>query len=155
MRHLLFTFVILCVATLPASACLPKPGQTDAGYFEDAVEVFVARIVKTELEPVPKRDQCAEGDLCNYVVGHFELVETLKGSPPRHGDVREFISSPGMCSLGLLTGWYYVFYTKPKENRMVLYTEGSFPLGGSYDEVAKKIVQHLREPGHVRPEDGA
>ena len=158
MRHLLLTLIILIIcaaAPLHATACILKPGQTDAGFFDDANEVFVARIVKTELVPIPKSERCVEGDFCNYVVGHFELVQSLKGSPPRRGTVREFISAPGMCSLGLLPGWYYVFYANPKEDRMVLYTEGSFPLGASYDESSKQIVQRLREQGHVRPKDGA
>jgi len=155
MRHLLLALIMCSTAARPAGGCGLKPGQTDAGFFEDADEVFVARIVTTELAPFPRAQKCVEGDLCNYVVGRFELVQPLKGTPPLHGEVREFITSPGMCSLGLLTGWYYVFYTTPKENRMVLYTGGSFPLGPLYDESSKEVVQRLRKQGHVRPKDGA
>jgi hypothetical protein len=154
MRDLLFGLLTFGAAALPACACILKPGQTDAGYFNDADEVFVARIVKTELVPFPKEEKCVEGDLCNYVVGRFELVESLKGTAPKHGEVREFISAPGLCSLGLLSGWYYVFYTKPEAKRMVLYTQGSFPLGPLYDESATKTVQRLREQGHNRPKKG-
>jgi hypothetical protein len=154
MRCLLLILVAFSVAALPAGACILKRGQTDSGFFEEADEVFVARIVKTELAPFPKSEKCVEGNFCNYVVGTFELVQSLKGAPPRRGEVREFISAPGMCSLGLMTGWYYVFYTKPKESRMVLYTEGSFPLGAYYDESSKQIVQRLKEQGHIRPKDG-
>ena len=152
--HFLLALVICGTVAFQAGACTLKRGQTDAGFFEDANEVFVARIVKTELVPFPKAEKCVEGDLCNLVVGHFELVQSLKGTPPLRGVVREFINSPGLCSPGFMTGWYYVFYTKPKENRMALYTEGSFPLGPLYDESSKQIVQRLREQGHTRPKDG-
>jgi hypothetical protein len=159
MRHIFLVLLAISVAASPVNACIIKRGQTDAGYFDDADEVFVGRIVKTELRPFNKSEcdrEIVDSGFCNYVIGYFELVQAIKGAPPRRGEVREFINSPGMCSLGLLPGWYYVFYTKPKENRMVLYTEGSFPLGWSYDERVKEIVQHLREQGHPRPkEDGA
>jgi hypothetical protein len=151
MRHLII--LIACsLVSMPVSSCILKPGHTDADFYNDAQEVFVARIVKTEL--LPMRD-CVEGDMCNYVIGHFDLIQTLKGTPPHRGEVREFISAPGMCSLGFLPGWYYVFYTALQKDPMALYTEGSFPLGAYYDDSAKQIVRRLREPKHARPKDGA
>jgi hypothetical protein len=155
MRHLLLALVICGIGTFPVAACMPKPGQTDARLFEEADEVFVARVIKTELVPVARTDRCPSDDFCNYIAASYSLVQSLKGAPPEHGQVRENIFAPGLCGLGLVSGWYYVFYTTPKDNRMVLYTEGSFPLGPSYNDSSKQVVQRLRKPGHVRPKDGA
>ena len=153
MRQIII-FIAASLFTLSSALACSRPPADDV-LFERAAEVFVARIVETELQPFSRKEcdrELVDSDSCNFVIGHFELVEALKGTPPRRGKVREFIFTPGACSLGLVAGWYYVFYATAKE-RMVLYTDGSFPLGWSYDEKAKEVVQHLREQGHPRPKD--
>jgi hypothetical protein len=140
----------------PAFACSSlEPQPTDLQLFEKAREVFVARIVETKLSTVGD-SECesdpSEPDLCTYVSGTYELVKALKGTPSSHGHVADAIMAIGNCSLGLLAGWYYVFYLG-EGDALVLHPGGSFALGASFDKREQEFVRVLEEPEHRRPKD--
>lgn len=104
---------------------------------------------------MPRRQCEAEEmdeDECTYVEGSYELVQAIKGAPRGRGKVRDLVFGPGNCSLGLLTGFYYVFYVD-KQHNWVPHISGSFPLGPFYGERERQAVERIQEPPHVRPSD--
>lgn len=154
MRRVAFAALIVCIAIAApvADACSRLNPITDAQLFSGAEKVFVARILATEIKRMPRRECDAEDldeDDCMYVQGKYELVEALKGAPRTRGKVRDLVFGPGNCSLGLLAGFYYVFYVD-KDHNWVLHIDGSFPLGPYYEERERQAVQRIAEPPHER-----
>lgn len=159
MRLELATVLSVCIAiaTPAADACSRRPHPTDVQLYSEAEQIFVARILATEIRRMPRRECEAEEmseDECTYVEGEYELVEVLKGAPRSRGKVRDLVFGPGNCSLGLLSGFYYVFYVE-KEHNWVPHINGSFPLGPIYQERERKAVERIRDPPHERPGDDA
>jgi len=157
MRLAIASLLSICMAAaFPiAEACSRRVQPTDAQLFSEAEHVFVAKVVATTLRQVPRR-QCEAEELnedeCAYVEGRYELVQTLKGTPRRRGTVRDLVFGPGNCSLGLLAGFYYVFYMDRQHN-WVPHINGSFPLGPFFEARERQAVDRIREPPHMRPQD--
>ncbi len=145
---------VLAVMTAPAAdACSRRPNPTDAQLFSEAEHVIVARVVSTELRQMPRSGCDADGlddNECSYVEAKYELSEVLKGSVRGRGKVRDLVFGPGNCSLGVLAGFYYVFYID-KEHNWVPHINGSFPLGPVYGERERQAVERVRQPPHQRP----
>ena len=140
-------------ASATADACSRDPRPGDRQLFDEARQVFAARVVSTQVKRMPRKDcedvGLAGGD-CDYVEARYELVESFKGRPPRRGRVSELVFAPGNCSLGLLAGHHYVFYLVPG-NDWVPFIQGSFPLGPSYDAGALEATRGLHTPARTRP----
>ena len=148
--------IVTALAAQSVEACSRHPRPTDTQLFSEAKEVFVARVISTELKRMPRKECDAEEideDECAYVQAWYERVDVLKGSPPRRGNVRDLVFGPGNCSLGLLAGFYYVFYLGSDYN-WVPHINGSFPLGPLYEERERKAVQRIKEHPHQRPDEG-
>ncbi len=155
-RHLqpLVALLVAAACSSPVFGCSSaKPQPSDLELFESAREVFVARVVETKLSILREPDcepDPEDPDFCSYVSGTYELQKALKGAPPVHGLVSDAVMAIGNCSLGLVAGWYYVFYLGADDN-FVLHPTGSFSLGPYFDEQEQKIVRTLEEPERERP----
>lgn len=157
MRLSLAFGIVLALAAPPADACSRRTHPTDAELFSEAKHVFVARVVSTQLKRMRGRECEAEDlddDDCEYVEARYEIAESLKGSPERRGKVRDLVFGPGNCSLGLLTGFFYVFYLDSDHN-WVPHINGSFPLGPFYEDREREAVQRILEYPHERPANDA
>lgn len=153
-RALFALSVLLLFAPDAAHSCSRRgPGPTDRQLFDNASSVFVARVVETKLSRFP-RSQCEDEGMnpneCYYVEATFELVESLKGRVSNRGKVSDLVFGPGNCSLGLMAGWYYVFYTQADHN-FVPFIDGSFVLNSTIDNRERGIIQRLKEAPHPRP----
>ena len=157
--HLSNFLVLTVLFAMPPSveACSRISRPTDRQLFDEAKEVFVAQVVSTKiarLSPQLCEDEGGEEDGCSFVEARYQLTAALKGNPKRSGKVGDLVFGPGNCSLGLLTGWYYVFYVG-EESNFVPHISGSFPLGSVLDEAAVELYKHIKEPPHERPRDDA
>jgi hypothetical protein len=146
-------FICIGIAAPAAEACSRRTKPTDAQLFSEAESVFVARVLTTKVRRA-SRWQCDAEEVgeCEYVEGRYELVDVLKGAPRSRGKVRDLVFGPGNCSLGLLAGFYYVFYVNNGDN-FVLHIDGSFPLGPTYEDRERQAAERIREPPHERPDD--
>lgn len=139
----LLPVLLLSAAALACDA----PARDEAALYAAARDVFVARVLSTQLRRLTPR-QCEvnamQAEHCAYVLGRFETVEVFKGAPPRRGEVRDLVATPGNCSLGLMAGQYYVFYTDT-EQRWVPRQRGSFVLGPYLDDAARARLAAIGE----------
>jgi hypothetical protein len=149
---ILVSLVAFACTGANAIACSSKHPPTDAELFERADEVFIAKITATKLARFG-RDVCDDVEECEYVRGDYELVDSFKGKPHRRGYVSDVVLGPGNCSLGLVAGWYYVFYVTD-EYRMVLTPGGSFPIGSHLDETRRSRLEAIAVSPHARPIEG-
>ncbi len=131
--------VVFCSLVLAAyaSGCIVGP-RPDVENFDASKEVFRALVTEVRLVRPPNSN--AASSVQPYVMARYEIKEVLKGTPHKSGIVRDGVAGAGSCSLGLLPGLEYVFF--PDNDRMVLYTGGSFLV--SRMEAEKRIVA-LRE----------
>lgn len=114
--------LMLADAGLACSRAPGLPEPTDEDLFRSASAVFVAHLTRTEEAEMKDPDT---GKPPPIVIGHFRLIETLKGSPPANGTVRDLVYGPGNCSLGLLAGNDYVFFLQDEYKGVVLHLSGS------------------------------
>lgn len=156
-RYRVAIILLAALAASAANACSSRYHPTDDQLFSEAEHVIVARVVSTRLRAMPRNECEADAldeDECTYVEAKYELFDVLKGSRRGQGKVRDLVFGPGNCSLGLLTGFYYVFYID-KQHDWVPHIGGSFPLGQFYGERERQVVETIRVPPHQRPTDGA
>jgi hypothetical protein len=153
MRLRVVVAMLAAMVAPAADACSRRFHPTDAQLFSEAEHVIVARVVSTQLRQLPRKECEADGldeDECSYVEAKYELSDVLKGSLRGRGKVRDLVFGPGNCSLGVLAGFYYVFYID-KEHNWVPHISGSFPLGPSYGERERQAVERVRVSPHQRP----
>lgn len=145
--------VALCGVPLDAFSCSSRdPRPTDADLFSRATEVFVARVSSTKLAHFSRRLCGVDPEECEYIRADYTLVENIKGHAPRRGHVKDLPFGPGNCSLGVMAGWYYVFYIND-EHRLVLHPGGSFALGLYLEPEQLGELRAIGQPPHARPED--
>jgi hypothetical protein len=147
-----FILAVLCSIPLDAISCSTRgPGPTDSEIFAQATEVFVARVTSTELARFSRRVCAEEAEQCEYVRASYTVIEQVKGRTPRRGHVKDVTFGPGNCSLGLLAGWYYVFYISD-EYRSVLHPGGSFAVGPDLDPERLDELRSIGTSPHNRPQ---
>ena len=135
--------ILLAASALRTQACsLPEPPSEEAK-FEQAKEVFLARIVRVEETGTSARIGTSE---TSTVQGTYKLIEVFKGEPKDNGTVLDFVFTPGNCSLGIMPGLYYVFFIRP-ENRLVLWINGSRGYLNLDGSVPKRDLERFRELG--------
>ena len=157
MRRLNWSLILLgAVAPLSAFACSSsRSPPTDKELFESANEVFVGKVLSTELTQFPKKlceDEGLDEELCQYVKVRVAVRDVLKGKTKKFKYVADLPAGPGNCSLAVFTGLYYVFYTSSKYN-MVLHPGGSFFLGYDIQKRELGVIEKLKVPDRSRPED--
>jgi hypothetical protein len=128
-------------------ACSVYPKPTDADLYERANAIFVARVIETKLR-VASPAKCDGAEVCDFVEGRYSLLEVIKGHPKKRGFVVDAIFGPGTCSVGLVAGWYYVFYTG--KDGGVFSPSGSYSLGPWIREKDFGNARKISEPGHER-----
>jgi hypothetical protein len=146
--------VLLLIASRSSDACSRRPHATDAQLYDEAKQVFVARITSTRVRTLSPAKCDDDDDECSYVEATYVLSHTIKGNPRRVGKVSDLVFGPGNCSLGLLAGWYYVFYVGSDSN-FVPHIAGSFPVGPSLSPDDISELLRIKEPPHSRPRDDA
>lgn len=143
-KHLFLSLFLYAIAA-PTFACSrPPPAPTEAELFARADAVFVARITHTEAKIL----QAPRGGKLHdipIVEARFELLESIKGSPPPDGIVREPVFGIGNCTLGLLAGVTYVLYTREEQKNFVLWISGSRALLNPEAVNTRALLDELRQ----------
>ena len=150
------TLFVGCAVSWSALACsLARPAPSDKELFDGANEVFVGKVLSTELASFPRKLCEAEeldAELCQYVRVRVEVIDLLKGRKAKKKYVSDLPAGPGNCSLAVFTGLYYVFYTASEYN-MVLHPGGLFFLGYQIGMREREIINRLKGPSRSRPSD--
>lgn len=89
-----------------AYACSRDPHPTPEQQFAEAAAVFVGHVTRAEeaVHKMPWGNQ-------PVVAATVTPGEIFKGTPPAGGKVISFVFGPGNCSVPLLAGSDYVFFT--------------------------------------------
>ncbi len=145
-----------CAASWSALSCsLARPPPSDKELFDSAKEVFVGKVLSTELASLPRKLCEAEEldpELCQFVRVRVEVIDLLKGKKAKRKYVADFPAGPGNCSLAVFAGLYYVFYTATEYNT-VPHPGGSFFLGYQIEQREREIIKKLKAPDRPRPAD--
>lgn len=143
----------LCSVPLDSVACSTRGSPpSDSELFARASEVFVARVTSTKLARFNRRLCDWQAEECEYVRASYTLIEQIKGRTPQRGHVKDVTFGIGNCSLGLMAGWYYVFYISD-EHRAVLHPDGSFAVGPELDPERLDELRTIGTSPHNRPWD--
>ena len=115
---------IACVVFSAASESMACSFErrSDEQLFAAAKTVFRARVTEARLGTLDSPFK--KGEKIGVVEAKYEILEVLKGEPPRSGVVRDLTFGPGNCGLGIFVGTEYVLM--PAEQDMVLSPTGSF-----------------------------
>lgn len=105
-------------------ACSSHSKPTDEDLFVQARSVFRARILEAKVAKFTNPENLSE--VTEVIEAKFEVKEVYKGEPPNSGVVRDLPYGIGNCSLGLVAGVEYVFFTG--EYDLVWIPSGSFGL---------------------------
>jgi len=79
--------------------------DTDENLYKNSYSVFLAEIVKTELEIISKGNESAK-----FVKAHYRTIETFKGKENKEGELLDYPLGYGTGFVGLMPGIYYVFF---------------------------------------------
>ncbi len=144
-----WAILLSTISSADVAACSVHPKPTDEELYSNADRVFVGRIMRTDLREI-SREEC-DAEECEIIEGRYRLVESIKGTTRRTGKVVDSIFGPGTCSIGLIAGWYYVFYTGP--DNVVAWPGGTYAIGPWLRDKDLEAARNLKLPGHKRPED--
>jgi hypothetical protein len=135
------TVLFLQFTASSAMACsiLGEP-PSERQLFEKAASVFVAHVFRTEEKQLPVGPNKTS---IPVVEGDFRIIETLKGTPPSDGKVRDVVFGPGNCSLGLMAGLDYLFFINDGQV-FVSWPTGSRPFINIEGTEPKKLLENLR-----------
>lgn len=125
-----------------AAACSRAPGlpePTLADLYREASAVFIAHVSKTE-EVLPEPN--SKYGRFPYVIGHFQLIEKIKGEPPESKIIKDQVLGPGNCSVGLMAGWDYVVFLRPENEEFITTFSGS---EGTYNLKAKQVQEYIEK----------
>jgi hypothetical protein len=140
--HGIAALLIVLADASSALACSERDSPTDTERFERAHEVFVARIVSSELRLMPAA-KC-DAAHCEYVSAKYELVEPLKGSPRRRGTV--LADFPDMCGPSVLVGWYHLLYVGDDHS-----VEKALLIDVELEEDERVELRKMRAYPHAQP----
>lgn len=110
-RSTLIALFALSWALLPigASACSRPDSWTQQTIFDEAKEVFRARVTKVELSDYVETVGPAKGG--RYLVHvSYELKEVLKGEPKPSGPISTTTLYFGGCGVPVIVGTDYIFF---------------------------------------------
>lgn len=143
MSRLLYLVTVLflqCTASSAIACSILGEPPTERQLFEKATSVFVAHVFRTEEKQSPVGPNKASIPI---VEGDFRIIETLKGTPPSDGKVRDVVFGPGNCSLGLMAGLDYLFFVNDSQE-FVSWPTGSRPFINIEGTEPKKLLENLR-----------
>ena len=130
--------IIFSCSVFPCSGEFSTYSQKQ--FFQTAEKVFVARIIKAELEerkhPWANRTEVV-------VKGTYELIEPIKGAVEKTGFVYDPIYGLGNCALGLMAGINYVFFKR--QDGFVFLPTGSVAFITLENEAAKEYLDEIRQ----------
>ncbi|WP_428246576.1 hypothetical protein [Ferrovibrio sp.] len=136
-RRIIFpAFMLLVTLFCSESHACSGGASTLEERFNWTPAIFYARITELEVS----NDLGRIGGIRPLVVGRFELIEVLKGSPPID---RRIMEAPGSCAVRLKPGVYYIFFTS-EESAISSFTAGSTAFTGYDDPEALQMLAKLR-----------
>lgn len=106
------SFLIFLISSVPAAACSPPAGWSEARAVEEAKEIFTAHVTKAELSPVEL--PFGDNDKGRYIVQvHYELGTIIKGQPTASGPVTTTTFYMGGCGVPFAVGVDYLLFVEP------------------------------------------
>ena len=101
----LYSLILSLTVALNVYGFQCSENDTDENLFQNSYSVFLAEVIKTELEIISKGNESAK-----FIKAYYRTIETFKGKKTKDGELLDHPLGYGSGFVGLMPGIYYVFF---------------------------------------------